>query len=129
MNKKIKQKKHQHRQRSISLILIIVLVISAMIVPMQMIFAKEKQISDYFFIQLYDSEDQVVATYKVTLTGSFSGVSSRIDYVEISYESGDECETSYSVDGNKVVVTVTHPTEGVLEKTLVLNANGTFFGW
>lgn len=94
-----------------------------------MLLAEEKQISDYFFIKLYNSEDQVAATYKVTLTGSFSGVSSRIDYVEISYESGDECETSYSVDGNKVVVTVTHPTEGYLEKTLVLNENGTFSGW
>lgn len=129
MNKKIKPQKRQHQQRSISLILIIVLVISAMIVPMQMIFAEEKQISDYFFIQLYNSEDQVAATYKVILTGMYSGLSSRITDVEVNYESGDKCETSYSVDGNRVIVTITHSTEGYLEKTLILNVNGTFSGY
>ena len=109
--------------------MIIVLVISAMIIPMQMIFAEEKQISDYFFIQLYNSEDQVAATYKVTLTGMYSGLNSRITDVEVDYESGDKCETSYSVDGNRVVVTITHSTEGYLEKTLILNVNGTFSGY
>lgn len=113
----------------ICLILIAVLFFSAIVVPSMILFAEEQHISDYFFIQLYNTEDQVVSKYRVTLTGRFSGVSSSIDYVEISHESGDECETSYSVDGNKVVVTVAHPTEGYVENTLVLNVNGTFSGW
>ena len=86
-----------------------------------MLLTGEQQTFDYFYIQLYNSDDQVVSKYKVTLTGMFSGLSSRITDVAVNYESGDKCETSYSVDGNKVLVTVTHPTEGYLEKTLILN--------
>lgn len=109
--------------------MICVLIVTAVVIPLQMLLAEEQQTSDYFYIQLYNSDDQVVSKYKVTLTGMFSGLSSRITDVEVNYESGDKCETSYSVDGNRVVVTVTHPTEGYLEKTLVLNVNGTFSGY
>lgn len=113
----------------ICFILIAVLVVSVIVVPSVLLFAEEQHISDYFFVQLYNTEDQIVSKYKVALTGRFSGLSSSIDYVEIMHESGDECETSYSIDGNKVVVTVAHPIEGYVEKTLVLNANGTFSGY
>ena len=31
---------------------------------------KGRQVSDYFYIQIYGADDQVVARYKVTLTGT-----------------------------------------------------------
>lgn len=105
------------------------MIVAAAVIPLRMLLTGEQQTFDYFYIQLYNSDDQVVSKYKVTLTGMFSGLSSRITDVAVNYESGDKCETSYSVDGNKVLVTVTHPTEGYLEKTLILNANGTFSGY
>ena len=77
-------------------------------------------------MQIYNSDDLVASKYKVTLTGTFSGSSSRITNVEIHYESGDKCETSYDVDGNRAVVTVTHTTEGYLKKLFILSANGIF---
>lgn len=129
MGKKQISREQRRRQRTISIVLICVLIVTAAVIPLRMLLTGEQQISDYFYIQLYNSDDQVVSKYKVILTGMFSGLSSRITDVAVNYESGDKCETSYSVDGNSVLVTVTHPTEGYLEKTLILNANGTFSGY
>ena len=129
MGKKRISREQRRRQRTISIVLICVLIVAAAVIPLRMLLTGEQQTFDYFYIQLYNSDDQVVSKYKVTLTGMFSGLSSRITDVAVNYESGDKCETSYSVDGNKVLVTVTHPTEGYLEKTLILNANGTFSGY
>lgn len=129
MGKRRISREQRRRQRTISIVLICVLIVTAAVIPLRMLLAEEQQTSDYFYIQLYNSDDQVVSKYKVTLTGMFSGLSSRITDVKVNYESGDKCETSYSVDGNSVLVTVTHPTEGYLEKTLILNANGTFSGY
>lgn len=88
-----------------------------------------KQVSDYFYMQIYNSEDQIVAKYKVTLTGTVSGASREITAVSFSHESGDACETNYEVDGDTAYVTITHPTEGYLLRIVTLNASGSFLAY
>lgn len=107
------------------------ILIAAVLMPLvTMAFPEEKTISDYFFIRFYyDNQDEVLCTYKVEVAGTFSGLSSKINDVKISYESGKECEVCYSVKGNQVIVTLIHPTEGCLEKTIILNRDGTFGGY
>lgn len=97
-------------------------------VPVHVLFKDERQVSEYFYIQIYNDENQAVSKYKITLTGIFSSPRNRrIIDVSVSYEFGDICQTSYNIDGYNVTVTVTHPTEGQFEKFFVLGANGRFF--
>lgn len=86
----------------------------------------ERQVSDFFYIQLYNSERQVVSKYKVTLTGTVSSTSREITSVSFSHVSGDTCETDHKIAGNAAVVTVTHPTEGYLERNFTLSTGGIF---
>lgn len=86
----------------------------------------EREVSDFFYIQLYNSENQVVSKYKVTLTGAVSSTSSEITSVSFSHVLGDPCETDYNIVGNAAVVTVTHPTEGYLDRNFMLSTGGIF---
>lgn len=87
----------------------------------------EEEVSDYFYVQIYNSEDQVVSKYKVTLKGMVSSTSREITSVSFDLVSGDVCETDYEIDGNGAYVTITHPTEGYLLRIFALGANGVFY--
>lgn len=86
----------------------------------------EKQASDYFYLQIYNSEDQIATKYKITLTGMVSSTSREITSVSFDLVSGDTCETDYDIDGNTVSVTITHPTEGCLVRIFTLSTSGVF---
>lgn len=85
-----------------------------------------RQVSDFFYIQIYDADDQVVTRYKVTLTGMLYNKSREVTDVSFDREFGDECETIYSIDGDMVGVVITHPTEGYLMRVFLLDENGGF---
>ena len=89
----------------------------------------ERQVSDYFYMQIYNGEDQAVSRYKVTLTGTVSGRSREITAVSFICESGDICQTEYELDGDTAYVIITHPTEGYLLRGFILDANGNFSGF
>ena len=87
---------------------------------------KGRQVSDYFYIQIYGADDQVVARYKVTLTGTLFAKSREVTSVTFDHEAGDVCETIHKIDGDMVGVVITHPTEGYLMRVFVLDENGEF---
>lgn len=84
------------------------------------------EVSDYFYFRIYNNNDVVVSTYKVTLTGKITAFSRKITAVTITYVSGNMCTTSYEIDGNSAYVVVTHPTLGYLDGTFTLEWDGTF---
>lgn len=88
----------------------------------------EYQVSDYFFMQIYNSNNQVISKYKVTLTGMVSRVSSdrRITSVSFSRVNGDSCSTSSNINGYTAVVKITHPIEGSLSAYFTLGSGGSF---
>lgn len=83
-------------------------------------------VTDDFFLNIYNSEYQTIAEYKVTLTGKISNSGNEIISVSFEHVSGDECETDYEIDGNTVSISITHPTEGSLLRILTLSENGAF---
>ena len=83
-------------------------------------------VTDDFFLNIYNSEYQTIAEYKVTLTGKISNAGNEIISVSFEHVSGDECEPDYEIDGNIVSVSITHPTEGRLLRILTLDENGVF---
>ena len=87
---------------------------------------ESRQVSDYFYIQIYDTNDQVVSKYKVTLSGAVSAGTREITGVSFNLESGDACETIQQIDGDMVGIVITHPTEGYLMRVFVLDENGVF---
>ena len=87
---------------------------------------ESRQVSDYFYIQIYDTNDQVVSKYKVTLSGAVSAGTREITGVFFNLESGDACETIQKIDGDMVGIVITHPTEGYLMRVFVLDENGVF---
>ena len=89
---------------------------------------KNEHVTDYFYLQIYDSEDRVVSKYKVTLSGTISDSSSQITSVICSNVSGDPCQAEYTIDDATACITITHPVEGSLMRTFTLEANGTFTG-
>lgn len=89
----------------------------------------KQQVSDYFYVQIYNSEEQVVSKYKVTLTGMVSSTSRGITSVSFSSVSGDPCETNYDINGDTAYVTITHPTEGCWARIFTLSASGVFSGY
>lgn len=86
----------------------------------------DQQVFDYFYAQIYDSNDQIVSKYKVTLTGTVSNTSREITSVSFSYISGDTCETGYNIDGDTATAFINHPTEGYLAWTFTLSESGVF---
>lgn len=85
-----------------------------------------RQVSDYFYIQIYDTNDQVVSRYKITLTGTVSARNREITGVSFVCEFGDLCETIQQIDGDMVGIIITHPTEGYLIRVFALDENGVF---
>lgn len=83
-------------------------------------------VTDDFFLNIYNSEYQTVAEYKVTLTGKISNAGNEIISVSFEHVFGDECETDYEIDGNTVSISITHPTEGSLLRILTLSEDGAF---
>ena len=83
-------------------------------------------VTDDFFLNIYNSDYQTVAEYKVTLEGKISNAGNEIISVSFEHVSGDECEPDYEIDGNTVSVSITHPTEGRLLRILTLDENGVF---
>lgn len=88
----------------------------------------EYQVSDFFYMQIYNSGNQVISKYKVTVTGMVSRVDSEryITSVSFSRISGDTCTTNYSMNGYNATVTLTHPTEGFLNAYITLGTGGSF---
>ena len=84
------------------------------------------EVSDYFFMQILNSDDQVLSTYRVTLTGEVSSTSRRIKYVMFNRVSGDPCVPISEIDGYTAYVKITHPTEGYLDAYFILDWDGTF---
>lgn len=87
---------------------------------------ESRRVSDYFYIQIYDTNDQVVSKYKVTLSGAVSAGTREITGVSFNLESGDACETIQKIDGDMAGIVITHPTEGYLMRVFVLDENGVF---
>jgi len=85
-----------------------------------------QQVSDCFYIQIYNANDQVVSRYRVTLTGIVSDRSREITGAAFDHESGDVCQTVHRIDGDMVGIVITHPTEGYLMRVFVLDENGAF---
>ena len=83
-------------------------------------------VTDDFFLNIYNSEYQTITEYKVTLTGKISDAGNEIISVSFEHISGDECDPDYEIVGNVVSVSITHPTEGRLQRILTLNEDGTF---
>ena len=106
-----------------SLLIIIILVIFTACTS-----RKNEHVTDYFYLQIYDSEDQIVSKYKITLIGTISDRSSQIISVRCSNVFGDPCQVEYTIDNTTAYITITHPVEGSLMRTFTLEANGTFTG-
>lgn len=86
----------------------------------------KRQVSDFFYIQIYDANDRVVSRYKVTLSGTVCAGTREITGVTFNLESGDVCETIQQIDGDMVGIVITHPTEGYLMRVFILDENGVF---
>ncbi len=84
------------------------------------------EVTDYFFLQIYDSEYQPVTRYKLTLTGMISTTNREIESVAFEHIAGDECELGYEIDGDTVSVMITHSAEGCLLRIFTLNSSGEF---
>lgn len=82
-------------------------------------------VSEPFTYVIYNSKDQEVSRYIVTINGMITSSSCEITSVTFRRVSGDVCETGYAIDGNKASAVVLHPTEGYLGAVFVLNSNGT----
>ena len=109
--------------RCYSLLIVITLVIFTACTS-----SKDEQVTDCFYLQIYDSEDRIVSKYKITLTGTISDRTAEITSVTCINVSGDLCLSDYIIDGATVCVTITHPTEGKLMRIFALDANGKFSG-
>lgn len=133
------KKKATKKKRAICIVLVYMLLIGTISVGIITFashdtavtpYANDKQqVSDYFYLQVYNSEEQIVSKYKVTLTGMVSSISREITSVSFSYVSGDMCETDYDIDGDAAYVTIIHPTEGCLARIFTLSASGVFSGY
>ena len=88
----------------------------------------EYQVSDYFYMQIRDNNDQIVSIYKLTITGVVSRVNSSryINSMEFTHHAGDECTTYYEIDGYTAFATIIHPVEGHLSFYLELGTGGSF---
>lgn len=84
------------------------------------------EVSDYFYIVLYNSKDEMLSKYKVALEGKITAISRKITSVTITRVSGDVCDTDYTIDGKSAYVIVTHPGGGYMDGTFTLNWDGTF---
>lgn len=129
-----------HGKRVWCIVLASILVVSVIVVPVLSAYLPQNsgimvnkndgmQVSDYFFIQMYNGEEQIVSKYQVTLKGIVSSKDRRITSVSFSHTSGDVCDMTYVISGNTVVVTMTHPEEGALERNFILSSNGAFSGY
>ncbi|MDO5399874.1 MAG: hypothetical protein Q4F17_02695 [Eubacteriales bacterium] len=116
------------KQRILCLILACVLLLGAILVPVLSGLRPEsdRSVSDYFYIQIYGSDDQVVSKYKVNLDGRISGKTREITALTLSLDAGDQCETEYRIDGSDAFVKLTHPVEGYLLRQFTLGADGVF---
>ena len=83
-------------------------------------------VTDDFFLNIYNSEYQTIAEYKVTLTGKISNAGNEIISASFEHISGDECKTDYEIAENVVSVSITHPIEGRLLRILTLSEDATF---
>lgn len=122
------------RKRILCIVLACVLLIGTLGIGLSAYAARRapteaQEVSDFFYMQIYDSQDQVVSKYKVTLTGMISGKTREITSVTFSRASGDVCDTNFTIDGYIAVATVTHPVEGYWEGAFMLGADGTFSGY
>lgn len=88
----------------------------------------EREVSDYFYLQIYNNKNEVVTKYKVTLTGVVSRVNSdrRITSVTFSRVFGDTCVTSYTINGHTATAEITHPIEKYFSACFVLGTGGAF---
>lgn len=84
-----------------------------------------QEVSDVFYLQIYDDNGQIVSIYQVSLTGE---VADECEILSVTFDcvTGDECETAYRISGSSVAVTVTHPVYGYLTKNIVLDTDGEF---
>lgn len=128
------------RKNLLCLTLSCILVAGIIAIPGQFVFTADLQnksvvttyandaqsISDYFYMQIYNIENQIISKYKVTLTGTVSKTRREITSVSFSCVSGDTCTTEYDIDGNTAYVKITHPIEGELERIFSLSTSGVF---
>ena len=135
-NEAIKKQQEKKRKRTLSIILVCSIIVGIVATGIIILATNKssnmnnsntsKEVSDSFYLQIYDDNDNIVAKYEVSLTGIASGKNSKITSVSFSYVAGVECETDYTVEGNIAGVAITHPTEGQLVRVITLNANGEF---
>ncbi len=123
------------KKRTVCIILACVLAVGAIAIPVQLSNTAisdedpKQEVSDYFYVQIYDEENNVVSKYKVLLTGTVSLSSWEITAVDFELESGDVCETSYSLYGSMAEVTISHPSQGYWTYVFLLDETGTFTGY
>lgn len=84
------------------------------------------EVSEYFYMRIYNSSDQIVSIYKVTVDGKVTSLSRKVTSVSASRYSGDTCTVEKSIDGNVAYVTLTHSTAGYYSVKFTLNWDGTF---
>lgn len=126
-------------KKAICMILIGILALGAIAVPAHLGHAANgsaasqesgsQQVSDYFYVHIYDSQDVVVSKYQILLTGVVSDTGREITSVSFSHISGDSCVTGYVLDGYTAIAVVTHPTEGYVEYNFMLSESGEFTGY
>lgn len=124
-------RKKMNLKRVLCFVLVCVMAAGIVVIPFQMLSAGDspEEVSDYFFVQLYDGEDQVVSKYKVTLTGTVSRASRKITAISAEHVSGDVCESTYQIENATAEVFLTHPTEGRAEYHFMLDSSGVFSGY
>lgn len=90
--------------------------------------ADERQVSDYFYLQIYGDNNKLISKYKVTVTGMVSRVGSNryITSVEFSRRYGDACLTTHEITGYTALAIIEHPVEGYLGAHITLGSGGTF---
>ena len=95
------------RKNLLCLILCCILVAGIIAIPGQFGFTTDVQnkavvtarandaqsVSDYFYMQIYNIENQIISKYKVTLTGTVSKTRREITSVSFFRVSGDTCTT------------------------------------
>lgn len=84
-------------------------------------------VSDYFYMQILNNDDQVVSKYEIVLRGKVTDTGSTITNLGINYVSGTRCTQDWSVNGNTAYVAITHPALGTFDALFILGEDGVFY--
>lgn len=88
----------------------------------------ERQVSETFYIRLYDDNDVIITKYKITIVGMVSRVNSDryITSVEFKRVSGAVCETDAAIKGYVASATVAYSEDIFFTAYFTLGTGGSF---